>query len=402
MVCQTKTINIFRHSPNTSRLILDATFGGMQRNAYLWGMKRLAKHILTVMRTFFPLLFSMYSLGEVYAQALPTDGPLTVVHALQQLGEKLLKGKTGSIVAIKPSTGEIICLATNSPEGYNVNLAIATPYAPGSTFKTAQALVMLSEGVVTPETAVACNGGVRDGNIRVGCHQHRSPLQLREALALSCNTWFITTFASMINDSFLYETKEEAIDTWREYMRSMGLGSLLHVDIPGEKAGLLAGSTYLNRRYKEGWDGKTIWWAGMGQGDVTLTPLHLCNLAVTIANRGFFYTPHIHKATANRPLASRFLTRHTTKVASWAYAPVIDGMRLAVEKGTARNIHSAYTICGKTGTVENAGADHSVFIGFAPMNNPQIAIAVFIEHGGFGADNAAPIAAKIINAALKE
>ncbi len=331
------------------------------------------------------------------AQELPTDGPLTLRPLLQQLGERLLKGKTGAIVAINPANGEILCLATNTPQGSDVRQAIGKPQAPGSTFKTAQALVMLSEGSITSETSVKCENGVTDGNIKVGCHQHRSPLKLKDALAQSCNTWFLMTFASMINDDFMYETRDEAITTWRSYMQSMGLGGPMHIDIAGEQGGLLAGADYLNRRYPKGWDGKTIWWAGMGQGDVTLTPLQLCNLAVTIANRGWFYVPHIHKDTKNQ----RYLTRRQTKVVPEAYAPVVEGMRLAVEKGTAAGIRTTYPICGKTGTVENPGADHSAFIAFAPMNDPKIAVSVYVEHGGFGADLAAPMAALIIEQYLK-
>ena len=344
--------------------------------------------------SFAMLLLTSLSLN---AQDLPTDGPLTLRPLLQQLGERLLKGKTGAIVAINPANGEILCLATNTPQGSDVRQAIGKPQAPGSTFKTAQALVMLSEGSITPETAVKCENGVTDGNIKVGCHQHRSPLKLKDALAQSCNTWFLMTFASMINDDFMYETRDEAITTWRSYMQSMGLGGPMHIDIAGEQGGLLAGADYLNRRYPKGWDGKTIWWAGMGQGDVTLTPLQLCNLAVTIANRGWFYVPHIHKDTKNQ----RYLTRRQTKVVPEAYAPVVEGMRLAVEKGTAAGIRTTYPICGKTGTVENPGADHSVFIAFAPMNDPKIAVSVYVEHGGFGADLAAPMAALIIEQYLK-
>lgn len=344
--------------------------------------------------SFAMLLMTSLSLN---AQDLPTDGPLTLRPLLQQLGERLLKGKTGAIVAINPANGEILCLATNTPQGSDVRQAIGKPQAPGSTFKTAQALVMLSEGSITPETAVKCENGVTDGNIKVGCHQHRSPLKLKDALAQSCNTWFLMTFASMINDDFMYETRDEAITTWRSYMQSMGLGGPMHIDIAGEQGGLLAGADYLNRRYPKGWDGKTIWWAGMGQGDVTLTPLQLCNLAVTIANRGWFYVPHIHKDTKNQ----RYLTRRQTKVVPEAYAPVVEGMRLAVEKGTAAGIRTTYPICGKTGTVENPGADHSAFIAFAPMNDPKIAVSVYVEHGGFGADLAAPMAALIIEQYLK-
>jgi penicillin-binding protein 2 len=333
----------------------------------------------------------------VSAQLLPADGPLTLRPMLQQLGERLLQGKTGSIVAINPANGEILCLATNTPNGPDVRQAIGRPQAPGSTFKTAQALTLLSEGIVTPETRVECHKGFIDGNIRVGCHQHRSPLALKDAIAQSCNSWFLVTFASMINDDFMYSSRDEAINTWRSYMQSMGLGGPMHIDIEGEQGGLLAGADYLNRRYKEGWDGKTIWWAGMGQGDVTLTPLQLCNLAVTIANRGWYYIPHIHQNTRNQ----RYLTRRQTKVAAQAYPIVVDAMHRAVEKGTATSIKTTYPICGKTGTIENPGEDHSAFIGFAPMNEPKIAVSVYIEHGGFGADLAAPVAGLIIETYLK-
>ena len=342
-------------------------------------------------------LLALMGWGSIMALRLPADGPLTLRPLLQQLGDRLLKGKTGSIVAINPANGEILCLATNTPSGSDVRQAIGKPQAPGSTFKTAQALTLLSEGIVDLKTTVECSGGITDGNIKVGCHKHRSPLTLKDALAQSCNTWFLMTFASMINDDFMYDSKDEAVNTWRSYMQSMGLGGPMHIDIAGEQGGLLAGADYLNRRYKDGWDGKTIWWAGMGQGDVTCTPLQLCNLAVTIANRGWYYVPHIHRATQNQ----RFLTRRQTKVKPEAYAPVVEGMRLAVERGTAYAIKTTYPICGKTGTIENPGRDHSAFIGFAPMVNPKIAVSVYIEHGGFGADLAAPVAALIIEQYLK-
>lgn len=337
----------------------------------------------------------------VQAQALPTDGPLTVRPLLQQLGERLLQGKRGSIVAIRPATGEIICLATNTPSGYDVRQAIARPHAPGSTFKVAQALVMLTEGVISEETTVECHDGYTEGNIRVGCHHHASPLPLVSAIAQSCNTWFLTTFASMINDTFMYETPTEAINVWCKHMRSMGLGGPLGIDIEGEKNGLLPTASYLNRRYEGHWTGNTIQWAGMGQGDITLTPLQLCNLAAVIANRGWYITPHIHQATAERPLAQRYTQKRQSTISPEAFTPVVKGMRQAVINGTCRSINTIYPICGKTGTAENAGADHSAFIGFAPMDNPQIAIAVYVEHGGFGADMAAPMASLIIEEFLK-
>uniref|UniRef100_UPI003C70FA86 peptidoglycan D,D-transpeptidase FtsI family protein n=1 Tax=Prevotella pallens TaxID=60133 RepID=UPI003C70FA86 len=326
----------------------------------------------------------------------------TLLPDLQQLANELLKGRKGSIVAIRPSTGEVICLATNSPEGPNTNLAIATAYAPGSTFKTAQALTFLSEGTLKPETKMACYGAFREENIKVKCHKHSSPLMLRAAIASSCNTYFLKSFENMIGNKAKYGTYSAAIDKWYSYMTSMGLGGPLGIDIPGEMGGLVPNSAYLARRYRIGWRPLTIIWTGMGQGDITVTPLQLCNLAATIANRGYFYTPHIHANTAEHPLPKRFTERRLTLVSPNAYPPVIDGMRNAVAWGTARDINTKeYTICGKTGTVENQGKDHSAFIAFAPMNNPKIAIAVFIENAGFGADVAAPIAAQIIKKALK-
>ncbi len=348
------------------------------------------------------IIVLLFSPVLLFAQSLPTDHELTIRPLLQKLGEQLLKGKQGSIVAIRPETGDILCLATNSANGPDVSLAIAKAYAPGSTIKTAQALTMLSEGVITDETAIGCENGFTEGNIHVGCHKHASPLKLKEALAQSCNTWFLLTFASMINDDFMYASRDEAVDTWRDYMRSMGLGGPLILDMGGDKGGLLANSNYLNRRYKDGWDGKTIMWAGMGQGDITVTPLQLCNLAVTIANRGWYRVPHIYKDTREKPLAERFKERRKTKVGRRAYRSVIAGMREAVVSGTASSInHPKYKICGKTGTIENPGKDHSAFIGFAPMDNSKIAVSVYVEHGGFGADLAAPMASLIIEMYLK-
>lgn len=337
------------------------------------------------------------------ALQLPNDGPLTLRPELQKLGMQLLEGKKGSIVAIQPETGEVLCLAThNEHDSTDVRLAIAKAYAPGSTIKTAQALILYSEGLIDEHTSIACDNGFLDGNIKVGCHKHHSPLKLKEALAQSCNTWFISTFMSMINDNFLYENADEAINVWRDYMRSMGLGGPLGIDMRGELGGLLANANYLKQRYPEGWTGKTILWAGMGQGDITLTPLQMCNLAVTLANRGYYYPPHIHQSTEQRSLPERYKIRRNTKIEAKAYKPVIEGMRRAVETGTAASINTtAYQICGKTGTIENTGKDHSAFIGFAPMNNPKIAIAVYIEHGGFGADLATPIASLIIEQYLK-
>lgn len=333
----------------------------------------------------------------VHAQSLIVSEVSTLQPALQQLGHRLLRHKTGSIVAVEPATGRVLCLVTNSSAGENLDLAIATPYPPGSTMKTAEALMLYSEGIIDDNTSVGCQGGFRTGSIRVKCHQHRSPLRLTNALAYSCNTWFLSTFIRMMNDKERYEDKDEAIATWNRYMRSMGLGGPTGIDLPGEKGGLLANLNYLRRRYKDGWNAQTIMWIAMGQGDVTATPLQLCVLAASIANRGWWYRPHTQEPSSEHPLSERYTTPRFTEATPSAYTAIIKGMRQAVLHGTLTGINTtAYTLCGKTGTAENAGRDHSVFIGFAPMNDPAIAISVYIPHGGFGADMAAPIASLII------
>lgn len=348
------------------------------------------------MKTILSLLLLLANISTATAQQ-PDGDHLTVRPLLQDMGQKLLTGKTGSIIAIDPETGKILCLATHSPEGPDTQLAIATAYAPGSTIKTAQALTLLSMGLIDENTRVACYGAFRDGNIRVRCHHHPSPLGLVQALALSCNTWFLSQFMTMLNDRFLFDDKYDAITQWHDYMQSMGLGGPLGIDIPNEKGGLLPNVGYLSRRYPKGWNARTIMWTGMGQGDITTTPLQLANLAASIANRGWYITPHIHDHASQS-----YTEQHWTKVDPNAYPLVIKGMRQAVLSGTCTALKAcSFPVCGKTGTVENPGPDHSVFIGFAPMENPKIAIAVFVEHGGFGADLAAPMASVMLELYLK-
>lgn len=348
------------------------------------------------------LALTVLGTGNIQAQDYMDEAPNTYRPLLQKLGKKLLKDKQGSIVAVDPATGEVLCLVTNSPDGSNDALAIGTAYPPGSTIKPAQALTFLSEGIVTPATKVVCKGSYRDGNIKVGCHKHYSPEPLEGALAVSCNTWFLKSYLSMLGNTRKYGTKEKAVNVWHDYLTSMGLGGPVGIDMPDEKGGLVANVNYLSRRYKDGWIPSTIMWNGIGQGDITVTPLQLCNLAATIANRGFYYIPHVHKNSKSTPLPERYLTPRRTKVAASAYGPVIAGMRMAVTKGTATVVNNPdYPVCGKTGTAENPGKDHSAFIGFAPMDRPKIAIAVYIEHGGFGADMAAPIGGLIMEEYLK-
>lgn len=337
----------------------------------------------------FGLLFSI-----VVAQT-PLDGSTTLDASLQQLAERMMKGKQGSIVAIDPTTGEIKCMVSASPSGENVTRAVTTAYSPGSTFKVAQALAQLSEGTLTPTVTYPCARGFTQGGIHIGCHAHSSPRAVVAALGTSCNAFFCRSFMSMLGNA-RYKTRAEAIDRWHQYMSSFGLGRRMGVDVEGEATGVMPNNNYLVKLHKQ-WSPQTIMWMGMGQGEVTTTPLQLCNLAVVVANRGWYITPHMYHHNAD----STYLSSHQAMGTPQAYQLVVQGMRAAVVSGTCAEINrGAYAICGKTGTAENEGEDHSLFIGFAPMDNPRIAVAVVVDNGGFGADMAAPMGALVIEQAL--
>lgn len=326
---------------------------------------------------------------------LPADGPLTINPKLQALAEQLLRNKQGSIVAIEPATGRILALVSHNKVDDGVNRAIGMTYSPGSTFKTAQTLEMVSEGTLATETSYPCRKGFTFNNIHIGCHQHKSPLTLVQAIGQSCNSYFCKAFQEMIDNRKSYPSQFEAIGRWAAYMHSFGLGKPLGVDMEGEASGLIPDAAYLRKRHTR-WNGTTVMWMGMGQGEVTTTPLQLCNLAVLIANRGWYITPHIHQNPAGAT-DTTFTTRHYAKGTADAFDVVVRGMRACIVNGTAASINRPdYRICGKTGTAENEGADHSIFMGFAPMEKPKVAVSVYVENGGFGADLAAPIASLII------
>jgi penicillin-binding protein 2 len=347
------------------------------------------------------LCLTLLGIASAPAKTRPAND-LTTLPALQRVAAALLHGRQGSIVAIRPGTGEVLCMASSSTSASQINRAITGIYAPGSTFKTAQALTLLSEGIVNPEATFACNGGFTIGKTHVGCHKHKSLLNITGALAQSCNAWFCQAFMGMIGDTEQYGSREEAMNTWYDYMRSMGFGHTLGIDMNHEAAGQIPDGTWMTEHYGADWDERRAMFLGMGQGPMTVTPLQLCNLAATIANRGTFFTPHIHRSSA-KANPTKYATRHWSKARRDAYETVVRGMRQAVLYGTCSGINTrAYAICGKTGTVENGGNDHSAFIGFAPMDRPQIAVAVFIEHAGFGADVAAPMAARIIREYMRK
>ena len=351
------------------------------------------------------------------------DLTLSIDIELQELGERLMRNKIGSIVAIEPSTGEILCmvsspsydpsLLTGRKRGENhkelsrdkrkplLNRAIMGTYPPGSTFKTSQALTFLEEGIVTPQTSFPCTGGFVFNKFRLGCHAHSSPTALKPAIATSCNAYFCWGLHRMFSSS-KYSGTKEAMNKWRDYMVSMGFGYKLGVDLPGEVRGMIPNAEYYTRHYGNYWRAVTVISISIGQGEVTLTPLQMANLGATIANRGTYITPHMVKGIEGEEIKEDYRVPKSTMVGKKAYNEVIDGMRLAVTDGTCRAADiPGLNVCGKTGTAQNKGKDHSAFMGFAPMNNPKIAIAVYVENGGFGATYGVPIGALLIEKYLK-
>lgn len=321
------------------------------------------------------------------------DSALTIDARLQQLATRLMRNKQGSIIAIEPSTGRILALVSHDRVDEGIDRAISAVYSPGSTFKVAQALEMCSEGMLQVDKTYPCNKGFYFNRIHIGCHPHRVPLALVQAIGQSCNSYFCKAFQEMIDNRKAYLTKYRAVNTWARYMRSFGFGRKLGVDLPNEASGTIPDSASLKAHHRN-WNGTTIMWVGMGQGEVKATSLQLCNLAAIVANRGHYFIPHIHDSTKDHPLDSKYSVPQLAMTTPEAMKLVVQGMRACVVNGTAASISTpAYAICGKTGTAENEGHDHSIFIGFAPMEHPKIAVSVYVENGGFGADLAAPLAA---------
>ena len=337
---------------------------------------------------------------------------------LQQLAERLLENKIGSVVAIEPSTGEVLCMASSptfDPQilvgrqrGENhkllskdkqkplLNRAIQGTYPPGSTFKTSQALTYLHESVISAETQFPCSHGFRFKGLHVGCHPHGSPLPLVPALATSCNSYFCWGLYRMIG-SDRYTSSQDAFNHWKDHMVAMGFGYRLGIDLPGEARGFIPNSAFYDKWYGGRWNGLTIISISIGQGEVTLTPLQIANLGATIANRGYYIAPHVVKEIEGEAMDSIYSTPKRTLVDERHYETVVKGMREAVLSGTCRAANlPGIEVCGKTGTAQNRGKDHSAFMGFAPMNDPKIAIAVYVENGGFGAVYGVPIGALIM------
>jgi len=340
---------------------------------------------------------------------------------LQAYAEKLFQNKMGSAVAIDPSTGEILAMVNNPAYDPNLmigrersrnygrllkdpskplfNRAMMAYYPPGSTFKVINSLIGLQEHVITPETYFGCASGYRVGNIFVHCHPHPSPVDLRTAIAVSCNSFYCQTFRGVI-DNNKYASTELAFDKWRDYVLSFGIGKKIDVDMPHELKGNVPSVEYYDKFFGKGrWKSSTIISLAIGQGELGITPLQMANAAAIVANKGFYYVPHVVREIGSKHyLPEHFKTKNYTKVDTKYYDAIQDGMQWTFERGTARGSKvDSLVMCGKTGTAQNPhGKNHSVFYCFAPRDNPKIAVAVLVENAGQGAWFAAPIASLMV------
>ncbi|MCB0807142.1 MAG: penicillin-binding protein 2 [Bacteroidales bacterium] len=352
---------------------------------------------------------------------------LSIDATLQAYGELLMQNKIGSIVAIEPKTGEVLCFVTSPTYDPNLlvgrirgsnyksltedslkpllNRAIMGNYPPGSTFKMVNALVGLQEGVLHEYTSYSCYG---PASSPIRCtHDHISPLELQEAIEQSCNPYFWNVYRSMISNP-TYGSTKEAYKVWRNHVMSLGFGAKFSTDIPFELSGNIPSAEYYDKVYYEGhWNALTIRSLAIGQGEILVTPLQLANLAVVIANKGYYYPPHLVESLGTK---NNYIEAYNTRINSTidsSHFNVVQEAMLEVfegDHGTARwSKLPGVKICGKTGTVQNPhGEDHSMFIAFAPKENPKIAMSVIVENSGYGSTWAAPIASLMIEKYLND
>ncbi len=351
----------------------------------------------------------------------------TIDIGLQAYGEDLMRNKIGAIVAIEPSSGEILSLVsspTYNPnlligrersENYSIlsqnknkplfNRALQGNYPPGSIFKLINGLIALQEGTIRENTYFNCNNGYEyEDNKIVGCHPHTKKVNLLKGIEISCNTYFCNAYEKYFNR---FNSSVEAYDNWHSHVSSFGIGNFMNNDFITGSPGKLPKSSYFNTLYRGSWNANTIISMAIGQGELLLTPIQMANMTAILANRGYYYTPHIIKAISGEAITdSNFTIRKYCSIDEKYFKPIINGMERVVDgqEGTARNCKIPdYEICGKTGTAQNPhGEDHSIFIAFAPKENPKIAIAVYVENGGWGSTWAAPIASLMIEKYLKK
>jgi len=362
------------------------------------------------------------------------DLQLTLDIELQQYAEWLLENKKGGIVALEPKTGEILALVTapnydpndmvgrKRSKNFNklyrdsinkplLDRSLQAQYSPGSTFKMLNGLIALQEGVITESTSIRCYGGYQYGVRKqafMGCHCHTGgvPMKLDKAIYKSCNTYFSKAYRKIIEK---YPTAAEGLNVWSNHVKKFGLGDYLGYDLPVGQKGLIPNSAYYDRYYPmKNWRASTTISNAIGQGEILTTPIQLANMTAAIANRGYYFTPHVVKKIDNKPITNpNFIEPKQTGIESQYFQPVIEGMHKVFRKGGTASYSSidGISICGKTGTVENfirkdgqkvQLTDHSIFIAFAPKEDPKIAIAVFVENAGFGSTVAAPIASLMI------
>ncbi len=342
-----------------------------------------------------------------------SDIELSIDAKLQALGERMMEGKIGAIVAIEPKTGQILSMVSSptfdprsmlgknrgkiihrmmiDPANPMLNRAVMGQYPPGSTFKTSQAITFYSEGIINDSTRFPCPHGFYFKGLHVGCHRHASPISLVPAISTSCNAYFCWGLYYMLSNRKKYPTLDKAINRWRDYMVSMGFGYKLGVDLPSEKRGMIPNAKFYDEALGK-WNPLSVISIAIGQGEINLTPLQIANLGAIIANRGYYYTPHLVRKIKGKHIKTDFFKKHYAKGTKKAYNRVIEGMISSAIGGTCAHAYRAgYTLAGKTGTAQNRGKDHSVFMGFAPVDSPKIAIAVYVENGGFGAVYGVPI-----------
>ncbi len=349
---------------------------------------------------------------------------------LQRYGEQLMQNKTGSIVAIEPATGEILTMLSaptydpnlltinrNRGEAFSsllqdslnpfLDRSVMAKYPPGSIFKSVVSLVGMQEQVMTPTTGFSCQGAYFYKNSSWGCHHHTYPYNVSVAIQHSCNTYFFHAIRNIIDRYDFYEP-QRGLDTFNQYVYQFGLGNPLGIDMPNESSGNVPTSKYYDYLYpkeKGSWKSPTVMSIGIGQGEIEMTTVQMANLAAIIANRGYYYTPHLAKDFIGNgvEVPGKYKTKNRIDINPEYYEPVVEGMEKVILAGTATNARiKDIAVCGKTGTSQNPhGKDHSVFFAFAPRDNPQIAIAVYVEHGVWGTRYAAPIASLMIERYLK-
>ena len=365
-------------------------------------------------------IMSGFNNGEMDKEAVPGNDITTTIDAeLQHYGQMLMKNKVGSLIAIEPSTGEILAMVSSpgidveqladigkhysdivsDPLKPMFNRTVQASYPPGSIFKLVNGLIGLQEGVFTPNTRYSCKMGYHFGKNKLGCHAHKSPIDFEESIMMSCNAYFCYVFRDLLENG-KNGNVAESLDKWNEYVKSFGFGKKLGSDFPSELGGYIPDSKLYNKFYGKGrWKATTVISLSIGQGEIGCTPLHMANMCAIMANRGWYRTPHIIKDSEHVKIDGRFHEKHYTMVDTVHFHRVVNGMYRAVNSGFGSGGTASIAavpgleICGKTGTAQNPhGDDHSVFICFAPKDNPKIAVAAFVENGGFGATWAAPIA----------